>query len=141
MQGTIHQGRNVKRFREMLGIKQEALAAKLGGNWTQKKISILEQRKFIESPLLNRLSAVMDIPSEAFTRFNEEITRQCIKSFCKHEIDGSFKDWVENPLDKICQLYEERIALLERLLESEKQKAALMNPDYNNIRVKERRLV
>lgn len=26
IQKTIHQGRNVKRFREMLGIKQEALA-------------------------------------------------------------------------------------------------------------------
>jgi len=31
MEKTIHQGRNVKRFREMLGIKQEALAFELGG--------------------------------------------------------------------------------------------------------------
>jgi hypothetical protein len=33
----IHQGRNVKRFREMLGIKQEALAYELGDDWNQKK--------------------------------------------------------------------------------------------------------
>ena len=26
----VHEGRNVKRFREMLGVKQEALAASLG---------------------------------------------------------------------------------------------------------------
>jgi hypothetical protein len=32
---NIHQGRNVKRFREMLGIKQEALAAELGHDWNQ----------------------------------------------------------------------------------------------------------
>lgn len=35
----IHQGRNIKRFREMLGIKQEALAFELGEDWNQKKIS------------------------------------------------------------------------------------------------------
>jgi len=30
----IHQGRNIKRFREMLGIKQEAFAIELGEDWT-----------------------------------------------------------------------------------------------------------
>jgi DNA-binding XRE family transcriptional regulator len=30
MEQKVHQGRNVKRFREMLGIKQEALAFDLG---------------------------------------------------------------------------------------------------------------
>jgi hypothetical protein len=33
MEKTIHQGRNVKRFREMLGIKQEGLALELGDEW------------------------------------------------------------------------------------------------------------
>lgn len=33
MNKTIHQGRNVKRFREMLGIKQEGLAVELGEDW------------------------------------------------------------------------------------------------------------
>ncbi len=40
----IHEGRNVKRFREMLGIKQDALAADLGDDWNQQKISLLEQK-------------------------------------------------------------------------------------------------
>jgi DNA-binding XRE family transcriptional regulator len=35
----IHHGRNVKRFRDMLGMKQEALAIELGDDWNQKKIS------------------------------------------------------------------------------------------------------
>jgi hypothetical protein len=38
----VHQGRNVKRFREMLGIKQEALADQRGGDWSQKKTSLLK---------------------------------------------------------------------------------------------------
>ncbi len=37
----VHEGRNIKRFREMLGIKQEALAAGLGEDWTQKKIFLI----------------------------------------------------------------------------------------------------
>lgn len=34
----IHQGRNVKRFREILGLKQEGLAMELGEDWNQKKV-------------------------------------------------------------------------------------------------------
>lgn len=41
----IHQGRNIKRFREMLGIKQDALTYELGEDWNQKKISLLEQKE------------------------------------------------------------------------------------------------
>ncbi len=41
----VYQGRNIKRFREMLGIKQEVLAYELGEDWNQKKISMLEQKK------------------------------------------------------------------------------------------------
>jgi len=40
----IHEGRNVKRFWEMLGMKQDALAADLGDDWNQQKISLLEQK-------------------------------------------------------------------------------------------------
>lgn len=29
----VHQGRNVKRFREVQGIKQEALAYEIGEDW------------------------------------------------------------------------------------------------------------
>ena len=47
MEKTIHQGRNVKRFREMLGIKQERLALELGEDWNQRKISLLEQKEVI----------------------------------------------------------------------------------------------
>ncbi|WP_420914553.1 helix-turn-helix domain-containing protein [Elizabethkingia meningoseptica] len=72
MEYKIHQGRNVKRFREMLGIKQEALAFDIGGDWNQKKVSLLEQKEIIEDPLLKRISEVLKIPVEAFQNFDEE---------------------------------------------------------------------
>ena len=52
MEKIIHQGRNVKRFREMLGIKQEALAVELGDDWNQRKVSLLEQKEVIEDELV-----------------------------------------------------------------------------------------
>ena len=48
MPDTIHQGRNIKRFREMLGLKQEGLAYELGEDWSQKKVSLLEQKEVVE---------------------------------------------------------------------------------------------
>ena len=68
MEQKIHQGRNVKRFREMLGIKQEALAFDLGEEWNQKKISVLEQKEVIEDPLLAKISVVLKITVEALSR-------------------------------------------------------------------------
>ena len=55
----IHQGRNIKRFREMKGIKQEALADQLGDDWSQKRISLLESKKEIEPALLDKLAKAL----------------------------------------------------------------------------------
>ena len=50
----VHEGRNVKRFREMLGIKQDALAVELGDDWNQQKISLLEQKETLMLPCCNK---------------------------------------------------------------------------------------
>lgn len=54
MESQIHQGKNVKRFREMLGIRQEALALDLGEEWNQKKVSLLEQKEVIDDSVLKK---------------------------------------------------------------------------------------
>ncbi len=68
----IHEGRNVKRFREMLGIKQDALAADLGDDWNQQKISLLEQKETIDDAVLQQVAAALKIPAEAIENFDEE---------------------------------------------------------------------
>ena len=55
MEQKIHQGKNVKRFREMLNIQLEALAYNLGEDWNQKKISMLEQKDVIKDSLLKQI--------------------------------------------------------------------------------------
>ncbi|UKB78203.1 helix-turn-helix domain-containing protein [Chryseobacterium sp. MEBOG07] len=126
MDYKIHQGRNVKRFREMLGIKQEALAHDLGEDWNQKKISLLEQKEIIENQLLEKISEVLKIPVEAFQNFDEEQAVNLIS--CTFSDNAMFNNRIEvqniNPIDKIVQLHEEKIALYERML---KEKDEMMS--------------
>lgn len=126
MEQKIHEGRNVKRFREMLGIKQDALAYELGEDWNQKKISLLEQKETIEQPLLEQISNALKIPVEAFQNFDEE---QAINIISNKFDNGSFLNTGHtptfniNPLDEIKKLHEEKIALYEKMIQ---EKDAMM---------------
>jgi transcriptional regulator with XRE-family HTH domain len=125
MEQKIHQGRNVKRFREMLNIKQEALAYDLGEDWNQKKISMLEQKDVIENNILNQISAVLKIPVEAFQNFDEEQAVNVIaNTFNNNDSAIGFVIHNYNPIEKIIQLHEEKIALYERMLKEKDEMMA-----------------
>ena len=117
----IHEGRNLKRFREMLGIKQDALAFELGEDWNQQRISTLEQREKIDSAILEQVAAILKIPAEAIRNFDEEKAVNIISNtYNDHSNDNSssFNQGTIylNPIEKIIQLHEEKIALYERML-------------------------
>lgn len=115
----IHEGRNVKRFREMLGIKQDAMAAELGDDWNQQKISLLEQKETIDPSLLQLISATLKIPVEAIQNFDEEQAVNVIaNTFGDNAFGNSFNFGTMHfhPIDKLIQLHEEKIALYERML-------------------------
>lgn len=121
MEQKVHQGRNVKRFREMLGIKQEALAYELGEEWNQKKISLLEQKEAIETSLFKQISEVLHIPVEAFQNFDEEQAINIISNTVNNSDNASGNSLFSyyptiNPIEKLVQLHEEKIALYERML-------------------------
>lgn len=125
MEQKIHQGRNVKRFREMLGIKQEALAYALGEDWNQKKVSLLEQKDAIEAGLLGQISSVLKIPVEAFQNFDEEQAINIISNTfgdnaCVGNPNSTF---TFNSIEELKRLHEEKIALFERMLQ---EKDAMM---------------
>jgi len=118
MEKKVHQGRNVKRFREMLGMKQEALAQELGEDWNQKKVSLLEAKEEIEPELLEQVAKVLKVPSEAIKNFDEEQAVNIISStFNDHSIGyARTNSPTFNPIDKVVQLYDEKIELYERML-------------------------
>ncbi|MCY1308409.1 Helix-turn-helix domain protein [compost metagenome] len=128
----IHEGRNVKRFREMLGIKQDALAFELGEDWNQQKISLLEQKETVDAALLQQISAALKIPAEAIKNFDEEQVINIISNNtfdnCAQPIAGTahYHDCTFNPLDKLMEALEENKKLYERLLQAEREKVALL---------------
>jgi transcriptional regulator with XRE-family HTH domain len=126
MEHKIHQGRNVKRFREMLGIKQEVLAFDLGEDWNQKKISVLEQKEVIDNSLLQQISKVLKIPVEAIENFDEQQAVNIISNTFDNGSIAINQNPIFNnsPIDAIVKLHEEKIALYERML---KEKEEMMN--------------
>lgn len=112
----------------MMGIKQEALAFELGDDWSQKKISLLEQKEEIEEELLAQVAEILKVPAEAIKNFTEDIAINIISSNL-HDNAGSINNQCSltfNPIDKWVEALEENKKLYERLLEAEKEKVELL---------------
>lgn len=124
----IHQSRNVKRFREMLGIKQEAFATELGEDWNQKKVSLLEQKETIEDDLLQQVAKVLKVPVEAIKNFDEQAAINVISSTF-HDNASVFNTNCTlniNPLEKYIEQIEENKKLYQALLKEKDEKIALL---------------
>lgn len=126
----VHEGRNIKRFREMLGIKQEALAWELGEDWNQKKVSLMEAREQVDTELLARVSHILKIPVEAFKTFDEEqminIVSNTFTSNDSSTLNAINPNCTFNPLDKLVEAYEEIKRLNAELLKEKDEKIRLL---------------
>lgn len=121
IKGTCHGTQNTSGSQcETLGIKQEALAFDIGGDWNQKKVSLLEQKEVIEDALLQQIAEVLKIPVEAIQNFDEEQAVNIISNTFNIEKDAyignSQPTFNINPVEEIKKLHEEKIALYERML-------------------------
>ena len=126
LQKKVHHGRNVKRLREMLGIKQEILAEGLG--LSQQTVSRFESQEELEEDILNKIAKVLHIPAESIKNFDEEDVINIIhNTFNDNSILNAINhECTFNPLDKVIQLYDEKMKLYERLLKAEQDKNALL---------------
>jgi transcriptional regulator with XRE-family HTH domain len=127
----IHHGRNVKRFREMLGLKQEALALELGEEWNQKRVSLLEAKETIESEILSLVAKALKVPEEAIKNFDEQAAVTYFNTFNDNSFSNSNGTFhanycTFNPIDKLVEVYEENKKLYEQLLASEREKNDLL---------------
>jgi transcriptional regulator with XRE-family HTH domain len=131
----VDHGKNLKRFREMLGMKQEALAAKLGEGWSQRKLSYLEGKKEIDPSEIEELAKALNLPAEAILNFDEEKAVYNIQNnYDNTSAPGAFSHHATfNPLDKYVEavqkndeLVAETKRLYEDLLKSEREKVALL---------------
>ena len=138
----VHHGRNLKRIREILGTKQDALAIELG--WAQSKVSEIEAKEVIADQVLEQVAGALKVSVDAIKNFNEEATINIIANTITNNDQGSVVSYQPtfNPIDKWMeamedikrlnekneQLYkallkekEEKITLLEKLLSEQKK--------------------
>ena len=120
---AIHQGRNVKRIREILGIKQEALASELG--LTQQAVSALEQKEALDKEMLENIAKILKVAPEAIENFNEENTIN-IFSNTYHDNSSILGTYNFNPLERYIEAMEQNKKLYEQLLKVEREKNALL---------------
>jgi transcriptional regulator with XRE-family HTH domain len=129
--GKVHHGRNIKRFREMFGIKQEALALELGDDWSQKKVSRLEENERVEEDVLEQVAKILKVPVEAIKRFDEETAINVIGNTVTTVNDNATGQLFQfnptfNPIDKLVEALDENKKLYERLLKEKDEKISLL---------------
>lgn len=121
----VHHGRNIKRLREMLGVKQEHIANEL--NMTQQAVSKLEQKEEIEEDVLAKVAKVLNVPTEAIKNLSDEATFNIIANTYHDQSSAVIYQCNFNPMDKVVELYErlltaekDKVAMFEKLLEGKK---------------------
>ena len=119
---AVHQGKNVKRIREILGIKQDTLAIQMG--LTQQAVSHLEQKETLDSKQIEEIARILKVSPDIIRHMTDEAANNFINTFNDHS--GFNFQCTFNPLDKYIEAMEANKALYERLLASEKQKLDLL---------------
>lgn len=122
----VHEGRNVKRIREILGIKQDTLAFDLG--LSQQAISQLEQKEALDADMLEKIAEALKVPVETIKSFSDETAINFISSTFNHSGLFNYNCTLSfNPIDKVVELYErmlkdknDMIEKLESLLKERK---------------------
>lgn len=136
----IHQGRNIKKFREMLSIKQEALALELDDDWSQKKISQLEAKEIIDDAILEQVSQALKIPKATLENLDAHeavvnIQNNYDNASGTNNITSQYninpvEEW-RKAMEDYRKLLEENKQLYERLLKAEQENVALLEKALN----------
>lgn len=119
---AVHQGKNVKRIREICGIKQEALAVQLG--LSQQAVSQLEQKEALDPKQIEEIARILKVSPDIIRHMTDDAANNFINTFNDHS--GFNFQCTFNPLDKYIEAMEANKTLYERLLASEKEKSDLL---------------
>ncbi|WP_293668473.1 helix-turn-helix transcriptional regulator [uncultured Parabacteroides sp.] len=129
--GNVHQGANIRKFRQLIGMKQEVLADLLGTN--QQTVSRIEQRREIEEDLLVKIANILHISPEIIQKLEESPTSIVIENNTFQTgssnvgvVEQQRDNIVNHPVDQLMELNKEQASLYERMLTIEKEKNALL---------------
>ncbi len=115
----VHQGRNIKRFRNILGVKQKALAAEL--DMTNKHFPNQSRKKKLTKKTLSKVAEALQIPVEAIKKMTDEAAFNIIGNTFQNDSSAYVYQYKcsFNPIDKVVELY-------ERMLKAEQEKVRLL---------------
>ncbi len=117
----IHEGHNVKRIREILGIEQDALAIDL--EITQQAVSLLEQKETIDAPMLDKVAKALGVSADAIKNFSEDAAVNVIGNTVTNYNNAAVVNYYPtfNLIDKLIESYEENKKLYERMLKEKNE--------------------
>lgn len=129
---NVHQGDNVRKFRQIMGLKQGVLAEKLGT--TQQIVSLIEKKKVIEKETLIRIADILNVSPQLIEELEDSPISIVVENnnFQSGSLNSGIGCYEYNdsstvhPLDKIIELSKENASLYERMMVIEKEKVALL---------------
>ncbi|SBW02716.1 helix-turn-helix domain-containing protein [uncultured Dysgonomonas sp.] len=111
-------GYNAKRLREILGVKQEELAERIGVS--QQTVSRFESTPQLDDETLDKIAAALNISVDAIKNFSEDAAINFVaNTFHDSTVANTYHQCSFNPLDKVIELY-------ERMLKAEQEKVQLL---------------
>lgn len=113
----MHLGRKIGRMRELLGVKQETLASELG--ISQQSVSKMEQSEKVDDERLEEVAKILGVKSEAIRNFNDDSVINNINNLYDNSSVDTIVNTQINPIKELAELY-------ERLLQSEREKVAML---------------
>ncbi|RYD54396.1 MAG: XRE family transcriptional regulator [Sphingobacteriales bacterium] len=135
----MHHGRNIKKLRELQDIKQDTLAADLGEEWTQKKISQLEDKEVIDADLLHKVAAALKMPVKAIENLeDDEVVNIVTNNFSDNSTSNGNMGYHQgsytiNTGEKWLEALEENKKLNQQLLQSEREKTAMLQKTIDTL--------
>ena len=127
----IHQGQNVRFFRNARNMKQEDFANRIGVK--QPAVTRIERQSYIETPMLTKCAEVLGIsvdllkefePEKMFDNYTYNIDKIQDSAGCIFGQKESTNTNHNYPLEKLMELNQKNAELYERLLQAEKEKTA-----------------
>ncbi|GHE29094.1 helix-turn-helix domain-containing protein [Sphingobacterium griseoflavum] len=121
---SMHIGHNIKRIREIRGIKQEAFGQMCRGRYSQQRISDFENMVALDEPLLAELSSALGVTPDFVKSFKDENVIYNIQNntntFNDHAIDQSHSQHTKPTFNT--DGAEKLIDLLEKFIEEDRVK-------------------
>lgn len=141
---NVHHGRTIKRLRISKGLRQQELGPEVG--LSHQSISDYEKKRVIEDAILSRFAKYFNVSLEDLKEMEEDKPSVFIENNVTFEnaTNTSIGDYIEenntttnnNPIEKITELYEDKIVLLNSLLKEEKEKVKLLEKELRELKQK-----